>query len=727
MATLVFTALGSVLGGPLFAAAGALAGSAIDMALMGSPTREGSRLSVLSVTTSSYGDTLPRHFGRMRVPGTVIWATDLVEHASTSGGGKGKPKLKTYTYSCSFAVALGSRPIAGIGRIWADGNLLRGTDGALKVGGSLRFHSGEGDQSVDPLIAAAEGNTNCPAWRGLAYVVFEDLQLADFGNRIPALNFEIFADDGTLTLAQLFDGVIDDFDANVPLEGVVGVTCEGTPADALAQLLPVFPVHCDASGERLVIAPERMQAAPVQLGEAATSNTKGDFGTHAGYVRQRSGVTENPPRVLRYCDVERDFQPGLQRAVGRALPGQPRTIELPAALTAADAQRLIAGAASAHGWARETLQWRTTELDPAVGPGAVVTALGQSGIWRVLAWEWRESGVELSLERITPLEMINGAANAGRANLAADLQAGETALVAFELPWDGVGSGDSSLLFAACSSAGAGWQGAELSADSGNGELAPLGPSGRARNTIGTMLDTLPPASPHLVDRSSQVTVALISPDMAFDDATTAQLAAGANRALIGAELVQFGRAVPLGGGHWRLENFMRGRGGTEYQIDGHVSGESFVLLDDAAVALDSSLVGDAAGTMIAAIGIADAAAVESQIIDRGLSLQPLTPVHPRAISSATGLSLEWTRRARGAWTWLDGVETPLHEQAEAYEVTYGLGAAVAGRWEVSEPLLSLSPTQVSALQAQLAGGAFVVRQRGTYALSPALLLTQLS
>ena len=55
--------------------------------------------------------------------------------ATTQGGGKGKPKVTTYSYTASFAVALASRPIAGIGRIWADGNLLRGAAGDLKTGG----------------------------------------------------------------------------------------------------------------------------------------------------------------------------------------------------------------------------------------------------------------------------------------------------------------------------------------------------------------------------------------------------------------------------------------------------------------------------------------------------------------------------------------------------------------------------------------------------------------
>ena len=43
----------------------------------------------------------------------------------------------------------------------------------------------------DPLIAAKMGAANTPAWRGTAYVVFEELLLTDFGNRLPQLSFEL--------------------------------------------------------------------------------------------------------------------------------------------------------------------------------------------------------------------------------------------------------------------------------------------------------------------------------------------------------------------------------------------------------------------------------------------------------------------------------------------------------------------------------------------------------
>ncbi|MEY2943365.1 MAG: hypothetical protein RLY97_1379, partial [Pseudomonadota bacterium] len=605
MATILFTALGTLFGGPIGGALGALAGRQVDAAIIGSPTREGPRLKDLTVSTSTYGDVLARHFGTMRVAGSIIWATDLVEKTTTSGGGKGKPKVKSFSYSSSFAVALSSRKMSGIGRIWADGKLLRGAGGDLKVGGSMRLYRGTYDQMPDPLMAAAEGSGRCPAYRGLAYVVFEDLQLGDYGNRIPSLSFEVIADNDALTLGALFEGVIEDVDGQVPLDQIAGYSCDSALNDTLAKFQPFYPMDCDAGGERLVITPARLQASPIALGEAAVSPGKGDFGANYGFSRKRAGVDENPPSLLRYYDVDRDYQPGTQRAPGQAMPGQPRTVELPAAMTAVDAKDLIAHTAKRVKWARETLAWRSVELDPAVGPGAVVRVPGQAGRWRVQDWEWREAGVELSLERMAPAAMSLGqAVSSGQANVAADLLATPTRIMAFELPWDGVGSSDSVGIYAALSSVGAGWSGAELFVESGDGALHPIGVSGRERSTMGVLASGLPVASPMMIDRSSAFTVQLVAAEMSLANATLRQLAAGANRALIGEEIIQFGRAEALGNGLWRLSQLLRGRGGSEQAIVSHDSGVGFVLLDNIPVALDAAMIGSASDVKIAAMGL---------------------------------------------------------------------------------------------------------------------------
>jgi hypothetical protein len=224
MATLVLTVVGGIVGGPVGAALGAVLGSAVDRDILFKPKgREGPRLTELAVQTSSYGTAIQKIYGSMRIAGCVIWSTDLVESRSTSSQGKGQPSLTTYSYAVSFAVALSGRPVAGIGRIWADGKLLRGAGGDFKTATAFRFHPGSEDQGADPLIAAVEGAGLTPAHRGVAYAVFENFQLGDYGNHIPSLTFEVIGDFGEATVgavaAELSGGVIDGSATTMPMAG----------------------------------------------------------------------------------------------------------------------------------------------------------------------------------------------------------------------------------------------------------------------------------------------------------------------------------------------------------------------------------------------------------------------------------------------------------------------------------------------------------------------------
>ncbi len=189
---------GSILGmsaATIGGAIGSFAGSVIDSWIISSlaPGQriEGQRLDNLQITTSTEGAVIPRIYGRMRIGGNVIWATDFTEIVSTStqGGGKGGgPSVTTtaYLYTASFAVALVEGPITGIGRIWADGKPLD------LSGVTWRIYTGDEAQQADPFVEARMGAGSAPAYRGTAYVMFEELPLERFGNRIPQLSFEVF-------------------------------------------------------------------------------------------------------------------------------------------------------------------------------------------------------------------------------------------------------------------------------------------------------------------------------------------------------------------------------------------------------------------------------------------------------------------------------------------------------------------------------------------------------
>ena len=480
MATLILTALGTAVGGPLGGAIGGLLGSQLDHAIAGGGRRQGPRLKELGVSTSSYGAPIARHHGRIRTPGTIIWSTDLVERKETSGGGKGRPSVSAYSYSVSFAVALSSRPIVGLGRIWADGNLLRGAAGDLKAGGELRLYNGHGDQPLDPLIASAE--PLCPAFRGLAYSVFEGLELADFGNRIPALTFEVIADEGEVTAEMLLEPLAGPVAISRSLGGLQGFSNEGGPlSQTLAAIDQLYPLACDAGGESLSVdATDEVAAVLPTLAEAAAANDGESFAAATGEARRRQADASEIPDALRYYDVARDFQPGMQRADGRARPGRSRVIEFPGALDAREARSLTNAAAARAGSARETVAWRIAELDPAVAPGKVVRLPRRDGAWLVGSWEWRDHGIELDLRRLPRGPARQPETDSGDVPTPPDIEATATVLVAYELPWDGSGSADTRLAYAAVSSAASGWRGAALYVQQGTA-LLPIGPSGRGR------------------------------------------------------------------------------------------------------------------------------------------------------------------------------------------------------------------------------------------------------
>lgn len=221
MAELILTGVGQAIGaslpgiagtigGALLRAGGALLGASIDQRLFGETRAyEGPRLTDLHIQASTEGASIPAVFGRVRLAGQVIWSARFKEKKKTRevSGGKGGPSVTTtnYVYSLSFAVGICEGEIARIGRVWANGEPLDLSEV------NWRLHNGGEDQAPDSLIEAIEGADAAPAYRGLAYVVFEDLPVKKFGNTIPQLSFEVVrpapAADGNVRFEDRVKGV----------------------------------------------------------------------------------------------------------------------------------------------------------------------------------------------------------------------------------------------------------------------------------------------------------------------------------------------------------------------------------------------------------------------------------------------------------------------------------------------------------------------------------------
>ena len=728
MATLVLTTVGSLLGGPVGGALGAFAGRQIDGALFRSGSVQGPRVKDLTATTSSYGQPISRHFGQMRVPGTIIWATDLQETKEKSGGGKGKPKTTTYSYSASFAVALSSRPIQSIGRIWADGKLLRGTAGDLKTAGSFRLYSGYEDQASDPLLAA-DTNGTAPAFRGCAYVVFEDLQLGDFGNRIPALTFEVFADqvpevalDQLVPFAQLPNG-------NSILQHMQGFSDEGGSLLAsLEAIKRVYPVSCVTSGDTLELHQLDVPATNVPiLPPSLLSIDDENQRVGAGELHKRSSATNAVPHAVRYYDIERDYQPGVQRAIGRPAPGREITLDLPGALYPVGARSLVNIQALTSNWKTETLNWRLAELDLAYSPGSIVSVPGKSGIWSIVSTEWSEQGIDLELSRISPTTHINVVADPGSINHPIDLPNWPSVLHAFELPWDGTGSPEASGYFAAVSAYGENWTGASLYIDQ-VGTLIPTNLFTKDRSLIGDLATPLSSSSATYFDKDASIEIELAGEGFLLGSTTMAGLAMGANRMLVDQELIQFAHASQLTSTRWQLSGLLRGRGGTEAQaLEGHIAGVKITVIDDSLQLLDPLLLTANGTTQIAAIGLGDNEPAYATLNATGISKRPPAPVHPKVVVSANGdWTLSWVRRGRGQWRWEDYVDTLLVEETELSLVGIGDIQSPAISWQTPDPSFTIDAATLSSLSAQQAGANVWVQQLGAYGPSQSILLAQI-
>jgi hypothetical protein len=340
MATLALAAAGAAVGGALLPAGvslfgatlsgavigsqvGALAGSFIDQALLSSSgsarTASGPRLADLKVTGSTEGAPIPRLYGRARLGGQMIWAMNIEEErvvSPGSSGGKGTgssaPAEARYAYYGSFAIALCEGPITSIGRVWADGKEIDLADY------TWRLYTGTESQAPDSLILAREGAASAPAYRGVAYIVFERMPLAAFGNRIPQLSFEVYR--AVDALERRVRGVV-----LIPGSGEFVYAPEPVTRDIGFSESEAENIHTRQGGTDWEVSLDQLQATLPNVG--SVSLVVSWFGTdlRAGHCQLRpavdTGDKSTSPLAWSVAGLDRTTAPVVSTVDGRAAYG----------------------------------------------------------------------------------------------------------------------------------------------------------------------------------------------------------------------------------------------------------------------------------------------------------------------------------------------------------------------------------------------------------------------
>jgi hypothetical protein len=692
MATLVLNTIGTMLGGPIGGAIGAFVGQSIDQQLFGPGPRRGPRLGDLSVQTSSYGSAIPKIFGTMRIAGTIIWATDLQEQSNTEAT-KGQPDAVAYSYSASFAVALSSRPIANIGRIWADGKLIRDSDGQFAVATGFRFLDGSEEQDPDPLIASVEGLGSTPAYRGLALAIFEDLQLAEFGNRIPFLTFEVIADVERVALGRVLGDVTEGAITGEIAGSLAGYAAYGATMRAAVQPLvdiwdiPLFddgfllsatsPASSKVEGEELGCSTDAQRAPRIERSQSSAASLPSSM-------------------TLSYYDAARDFQAGVARASLDGATRASEAIELPAVLDAGAAKGMVQ-TSLARRWAkRDRLTLRLPPKYLSLRPGSLLSPPEDNAAWRTekVMIDGLAAIAEL---RPTYRSAAPVPADPGRVAPSNPAMPAPTKLAIVELPDDGTGSLAAPVIVIAATSIAKICRAVPLQVEIDG--AASTARSAMAPTILGHSLTQLPNGQSAVFDLLNSVDVELSNSDAWIESRDDDALVAGGNLALLGSELIQFGIAVPLGQGRFRLSRLLRGRRGTEWAMDLHSVGETFVMLERSRlqrVSVSASQCG--ARIRVTPAGIADGAMEAVEAVITGEAMRPPSPARLRTTWDGAGnLQCAWVRRSSQGWSWLDNVDAPLGCSEELYRVTLA-GSADVLEAETSEPELEFAEGQIAAL-----------------------------
>lgn len=618
--------------------------------------QDGPRMENLEAAGGDYGVPMPRTYGEsVRLTGAFIVQDDIKETKHKAGGdstlisaGMGAAvgfitlgpvgaivggiagglfgsatQQYYYTYSCTFAVFLtdrtGQDPIEGVSRMWANGKLIFKSsestvlsqsldgDGKLirrkyrknKFFKSLTIYGGNTAQTVDAVLASNVGENS--AYVLSAYAVFEDLQLAPFGQSVPPIEALVLVETGQ-TLAEAAEHICNSAGID-PLRDVsttaltgdalrgYALTSETNCWDALKPLLPAFGVDCADIGGQLRFYRRSQTMRATITAEDMGAHVYGESPPEQFMFKRATDLDLPKETALTFIDPARDWQANTatsQRSEGNARSNVAVTI--PLVLTADEG---AAAAALLHwdAWlGRTALNFTLTDqwIGLDVGLAYGVPFAGRTVPYRITRRLRGANGIieveALSDESVT--YTANVAGTTGTVPPDESTLFPDTRPVLMDMPILS-DEHDEYGFYVAIGASDPTWTRGRVEATANGTAWATLVDS-PVDAIVGDVTGTLAAGSTtgldDTLDTTSTLTVVLLHSGMALENATDAELDAFANFAYVGkdglGEYLQFKTAVNTTGNTWQLTNLRRGRKGTDHAIATHASGEEFVLLE---------------------------------------------------------------------------------------------------------------------------------------------------
>jgi hypothetical protein len=267
---------------------------------------------------------------------------------------------------------------------------------------------------------------------------------------------------------------------------------------------------------------------------------------------------------------------------------------------------------------------------------------------------------------------------------------------------------DAGFYAAACAAdAAASWPGAGIYVSTDSGASYTLLASLTAESTMGYTSNALGDfLGGNIPDELNSVNVVLVNGSLS--STTNDGLLSGVNAAIIGDEILFFRDATLEANGSYTLTGLLRGRRGSEYAMSQHAIRDRFILVSHATMVRIPQVNADIGMTRLykpVTAGRTLAATTAQEFTNLGNGLKPYAPVHLGGGRNAGGdLTINWVRRNRIDGAWRDGVDAPMSEASEAYEVEIYSDGTYATLWRTITGLSAATTVYTAAQQTTDAG-----------------------